>query len=220
MTLLASEARAAARAWATTEGTALPGFAGAFLHGSMHALPATATLPATSDVDLVVVLDRAAPPKLGKFRFRGVLLDVSFLPRDEIASPEQVLRQYHLAGSLAAPGILADPTGHLAALHAEVAREFARRVWVERRCRDAENRVWRHLASASTGDPLPDQVTAWLFAAGVAVHILLVAALRNPTVRRRYLEARELLSRYGQAAFYEELLDHLGGAGMTQERAM
>jgi hypothetical protein len=61
-------------------------------------------------------------------------------------------------------------------------------------------------------------VTAWLFATGVTTHVLLVAGLRNPTVRRRYLAARELLADYGRLDFYETLLELLGCAQMSRAR--
>jgi hypothetical protein len=62
-------------------------------------------------------------------------------------------------------------------------------------------------------------VIAWLFPTGVTAHLLLVAGLRNPTVRRRYVDVRELLAEYGQPAFHETLLDLLGCARMRRERA-
>jgi hypothetical protein len=66
---------------------------------------------------------------------------------------------------------------------------------------------------------LDDHFASWLFAAGITTHVLLVAGLRNPTVRRRYLAARELLAEYGRLDFYETLLETLGCAGMARERA-
>jgi hypothetical protein len=63
-----------------------------------------------------------------------------------------------------------------------------------------------------------DQVTAWLFATGVTTHVLLVAGLRNPTMRRRYVAARDLLVDYGHLEFYETLLEVLGCAQMGRER--
>jgi hypothetical protein len=55
-------------------------------------------------------------------------------------------------------------------------------------------------------------VLAWLFAAGVTCHVLLVAGLRNPTVRRRYEAVKELLHTYGRDADYTPLLALLGCA--------
>lgn len=48
-------------------------------------------------------------------------------------------------------------------------------------------------------------VIAWLFAAGMTTHVLPLAGLENPTVRRRYVEVRNLLARYGCGDFYPGL---------------
>jgi hypothetical protein len=45
-----------------------------------------------------------------------------------------------------------------------------------------------------------------------------VAGLKNPTVRRRYVAARELLADYRRLDFYETLLELLGCARMSRAR--
>ncbi len=215
-----AQAKAIARRWVEEEGRSMPGFVGAFFHGSVNWLPATATLPATSDLDIMVVLEPTAPPsKPGKFLYDGVLLEVSTLPADQLASPESILGQYHLAGSFHTASVILDPSGRLTALQSAVAKEYARREWVVRRCQHARDRLLTGYR-LEEADPFPDQVTAWLFPTGIATHLLLVVGLRNPTVRRRYLAARELLAEYGHTSFYETLLEQLGCARMTQKRAM
>jgi len=66
--------------------------------------------------------------------------------------------------------------------------------------------------------PFHDQVTAWLFGTGVTTHVLLVAGLKNPTVRTRYVAVRELLAEYGQLPFSTALLELLGCARMGRAR--
>ena len=66
--------------------------------------------------------------------------------------------------------------------------------------------------------PFHDGVTAWLFATGNTALMPLVAGLQNPTVRKRYAAAREVLAEYGRLDFYEELLDLLGCARMSKAR--
>lgn len=216
--MLVKEAKAIARQWVMAEGSQLPGFRGAFYHGSTNWLPAEATLPATSDLDIMVVLtDPHLPPKLGKFIYRDVMLEVSYLADDQLQSPEEILRQSHMAGSFQADGIIADPTGQLRQLQAVVAREYAKRQWVYARCAYAREKILHNLQGLNPADPFHDQVAAWLFAAGVTTHVLLVAGLRNPTVRQRYVAVRELLVEYGHAAFYEPLLGLLGCAQMSRE---
>jgi hypothetical protein len=217
-TTTASEARAAARRWVDAEGSRTPGFAGAFLHGSINWLAAADPVPATSDVDLILVLDgRTSPPKIGKIRHEDVLLDVSSLPGDQLGSAEQVLSQYHLAGSFAGSSVIADPSGRLTALQRAVSRDYAKRHWVRRRCAHARDKV-RFGYELRESDSLPDQIMACLFPAAVSAHVLLVAGLRNPTVRNRYVPTRELLREYGRLDVYEALLELLGCADMDVAR--
>ena len=51
----------------------------------------------------------------------------------------------------------------------------------------------------------------------ILLPILLVAGLKNPTVRKRYLAVRELLSEYGHGDFYTSLLTLLGCASLSRE---
>lgn len=218
--MIVKDAKDAARQWVSQAGGTLPGFQGAFFHGSTSWQPDDADLPATSDVDVIVVLAESSPPvKLGKFRYRDVILDVSSLSSEQLRSPGLVLGQYHLAGSLRTAGIIADPSGRLTELQAGVSKDFAKRPWVHRRCEDARGRVLRHLQAWNEAERWHDQVTAWLFAAGVLTHVLLVAGFRNPTVRRRYVDVRDLLVAYGHADCYEPLLDVLGCAAMCRAAA-
>lgn len=217
--MLVKQAKAVARRWVIAEASDAPGFRGAFYHGSTNWLPDDAPLPATSDLDVMVVLAGPTPPiKLGKFRHRGVLLEVSSLPPDQVRSPDQVLGQSHLAGSFRAPSIILDPSGQLTGLQVAVARDYAKRRWVVARCEQVQDKILSYLQSLDESAPLHDQVTAWLFATGNTTHLPLVAGLQNPTVRRRYLAARELLADYGHSAFYEPLLELLGCARLGRER--
>ena len=197
----------------------LPGFRGAFTHGSINGLPEDALLPATSDVDVVVVLADPDPhAKPGKLVYRNVLLDVSYLAEGRLSSAEQVLRQYELARSFSVPSVVLDPSGELSKLQAAVSRDYARRRWVRARCESARDKVLAGLERLNESDPLHDQVLSWLFPTGVTTHVLLVAGLENPTVRCRYELARALLADYGHSEFYETLLEHLGCARMTRAR--
>ncbi|MBW7462314.1 hypothetical protein K0U00_50510, partial [Paenibacillus sepulcri] len=106
--------------------------------------------------------------------------------------------------------IIADPTGYLRSLQIQVSRQFAERKWVLRRCVNAREKIENGLNSFNTAAPLHDQVTSWLFPTGITTHVLLVAALRNPTVRLRYLAARGVLEEYGHSGLYAELMELLG----------
>lgn len=216
--MLVGHAKAIARQWVSEEAGNLPGFGGAFFHGSTNWLPDDAALPAASDVDVMVVLSDPHPPlKPGKFRYRDVLLEISYLSSDELRSPEEILGLSHLAGSFAAASVIADPSGHLARLHAAVSSQYAQRRWVLKRCAHARDKILANLQSIRESDHFHDQVTAWLFGTGVTTHVLLVAGLRNPTVRTRYPAVRRLLADYARSDFYEPLLDLLGCAGLTPD---
>jgi hypothetical protein len=114
------------------------GFLGAYFGGSTVALPDDAELPVASDVDVVVIAVAEPPLKLGKFLYLDTLLEVTDLPRHQLASME-VLTSYHLASSLRTDTIIADPTGFLRRLQTQVAAHFAERAWVRRRCENAHD---------------------------------------------------------------------------------
>ena len=217
--MLVKHAKAVARQWVLEEGSHIPGFWGAFYHGSTNWLTDDAALSATSDLDVMVVLADPNPPnKPGKFIYRDVLLEVSYLPRDEVQSPEVILGQSHMAGSFRSASIIADPSGQLTTLQAAVAKDYAKRRWVRKRCEHTREKILGNLEGLDESAPFHDQVMPWLFATGVTTHVLLVAGLKNPTVRRRYVAARELLAEYGHLEFYAPLLELLGCARMSRER--
>jgi hypothetical protein len=211
--------RNAAAEWVMQHASRESGFQGAYFSGSTIGLPDDAQMSATSDIDIVVVTAQAEPPiKLGKFIYRNTLMEVTYLTWNQLASVEKVLTSYHLAGSFRVDTIIADPTGQLRRLQTEVSRHFAESVWVRRRCEDARQRIENGLRATDTSAPFHDQVMAWLFPTGVTTHVLLVAALRNPTVRLRYLAARNVLMEHGHADFYLDLLKLIGCAHLTPQR--
>lgn len=217
--MLVRETRDAARRWVLHNAGDLPGFEGAFYSGSVNRLADEVVFPGTSDLDVMVVLGDTAPPSSpGKFVYRGVLLEVSYVQSRLLDSPESVLGHYHLAHALGAQSIISDPSGRLAGLQTAVRRDYARRRWVRERCKHARGNSLLFLRAMNELEPLHDQVTAWLFGAGVTTHVLLVAGLENPTVRKRYAVARDLLEEYGKPRFHEALLKLLGCSQMSRQR--
>jgi hypothetical protein len=212
-------ARSAAAEWVMQHASREAWFRGAYFSGSTIGLPDHAELSAASDIDVVIVTAHAEPPlKLGKFVYRDTLVEVTYLSWNQLSSVEEVLTSYHLAGSFREDTIIADPTGHLRTLQSQVSRHFADLAWVRRRCENAREKIENGLRSIDTSAPLHDQVMAWLFPTGVTTHVLLVAALRNPTVRLRYLAVRDVLMEYGHADFYLDLLKLLGCADLSPQR--
>lgn len=217
--VLVGEAKLAAKEWVQREGTSLPGMVGAFLAGSVTTMADAARLPASSDVDITVVVEKPPGRKLGKFRYRGVLLEVTYEAPDRFGSAETVLGDPHLAGGVQAMHIMADATGMLERLQKTVAREYACVRWVRQRLQTALATAETRLQPQGSAAPLHDRVTAWLFGTSMTALILLVAGLRAPTVRRRYVEVRKLLAEQGRKAYYEELLELLGCAEWTRRQA-
>jgi hypothetical protein len=217
--MLVGQARSLAQAWVRQEAQSLLGFQGAFMTGSAIWSPDDAVLAPSSDVDVMIVLTGPLPPvKPGKVKYRGVLLDATYLAADELDSPDAVLSSYYLASSFWRPGILLDPTGRFQALTEVVSKEYSRRHWVKQRCEHGWSNAARHFSALSGTLPLHDQATIWLFGTAASTIVLLCAGLRNPTVRKRYLAVRQLLEEYGLQHHYEPLLEALGCARMSRER--
>ena len=212
-----ADVRARAKVWVANEATDFPGFKGAYIVGSVNHRGDDEEHPATSDVDVKVVLDAdPLPGNPGKFLYRGALLDVSFVPFKDLRNAEDVLGHYHLAAGLCTPSVIADPTGSLTELQRAVTAEYAREQWVERRCRHARDSVLRWIGGIQRAELYHDQVTCWLFATGAMAHVVLVAGLQNPTIRRRYQAVQQVLARYGYLDFHETLLTLMGCATLTR----
>ncbi|MBS4223602.1 hypothetical protein [Lederbergia citrea] len=212
-------AKAAAVEWVMKYASKEDWFRGAYFSGSIIGKPDDAELSESSDVDVVVVTAHDEPPlKLGKFIYDNTLIEATYLSSSQLASFEEVLTSYHLAGSFRVDTIIDDPTGHLRKLQKQVSRHFAERTWVRRRCENVREKIENGLRTINTSGTFYDQVNSWMFPTGVTTHVLLVAALRNPTVRLRYLAAREVLIEYGHEDLYSELLKLLGCAHLTPER--
>ncbi|GGF91029.1 hypothetical protein [Paenibacillus abyssi] len=209
-------ARAAAAEWVMQHASTEAGFMGAYFSGSTIGLPDELVMSEASDIDVVVVTEKAEPPpKIGKFVYRTTLIEITYLSWNQLASIEDVLTSYHLAGSLRMDTIISDPTGKLRRVQTQVSQHFAERVWVRRRCENARQKIEYGLRAIDISAPWHDQITAWLFPTGITTHVLLVAALRNPTVRLRYLAAHNVLNEYGHIDFYPELLRLLGCDHLT-----
>jgi hypothetical protein len=215
----AGDVKAAGRQWVLEQGRHTPGFVGAYFTGSVNWLPDDAPFPATSDLDIHLVLeDPGDALKPGKFVYRGVLLEASYIARDQLHSPEAVLSSGQLAGAFRASAVILDPTGTLTALQEVVSREYTRRHWVRARCERAAEAVRAGARSLDAAAPLHDQATTCVFVAGITTFVLLAAGLQNLTVRKRYAAARDLLVAYGKLDFQEPLLALLGCEVMSRQR--
>ncbi|HEY3282089.1 MAG TPA: hypothetical protein VGN26_07435 [Armatimonadota bacterium] len=214
------DARDAARQWVSLHGPEVKGFVGAFTHGSTNWLHPEEPFPPTSDLDLIVVIDTAEQAsRVGKRLYRGVILDVSYMPVGAFGAPDQVLANSHVAESFARSAVLSDPSGWLCRLQQEVGRSYREHGWVRRRCEAATERMAGYLRAAEQPGPCSDRVLAWLFGVGLTTHVLLIAGLRNPTVRSRFAAVRQLLADYHREELHPALLQLLGSHEWTTEQA-
>jgi hypothetical protein len=213
------DARVIARQWVEEEVSPLPGYLGAYLAGSVSALPDNAMLPDASDVDIKVVMDGTdVPGKPEKYRIRDVVLDVSWGSSEEIRSPESVLGSYFTAVHFTYPCILSDPSGSLTAIQAVVQREYARREWVFTRCEHARKQLRESLTWLNLSAAIHEQALAWLFPIVFTPPMVLVADLRNPTHRRGLATLGQVLARYGHPELHERVLGIVGSVTMSRER--
>jgi len=226
------EARAVVAGWVRAQVAADPAFRGAFLTGSATDLPGAAPLPRSSDVDLTVLVaaastaavDRpisgvaagrtavaASGRRSGKQLVDGVLVDVSYLDERAVADPARVATSFVYAPSFRGGQVLADPTGHLGRLEAAIAPSFAAPAAVRARTADVNRRIRARLTALDPDAAWAELVLQWLFPTSLTAVGRLVAALRMPTVRQRYLRARAVTP----PAEYERLLALLGCADAT-----
>lgn len=213
--MIVKEAKRIATDWVIKEVSNTSGFCGAFFHGSINWLADDGVMHPTSDIDVIVIFGGQPPGLSGKFKYQSIILEVNYLPKEEFLSADQILGQYYMAGSFSKLSIILDPNGHLAKLQDMVSRSYAESKWVHKRCEGARARVLQYLEQSDRSHALHDQVNNWLFGHGVMTHILLVAGLKNPTVRKRYLDTKNLLEEYGLSDFYESLMEVAGFAKLN-----
>lgn len=213
------EAKNIAERWVHGSAEGISPFYAAFYHGSVNWLADEAVFPPNSDLDIVLISSSQTQLPKGKFLYENLLLEVTYMPPDQFRSAEQLLGNYHLAGNFSRTQLIFDVTGKLLTLQKEVAQKYANRQWVKIRCIDALENASKFLNALNRADPVHDQVTSWLFARGVLCHILLVAGLKNPTVRKRYAAVRELLNACNKMDFYESLLQTAGFFQVTKPMA-
>lgn len=210
---------ALAAGWVRDHESNRPGFFGAYVGGSAARLENDAGLPDGSDLDVFVVLSDPPAQKPGKFAYRGLLLEISYVAQAQVFPAERALSDYHIAHSLQACRTLADPDGRLTELQRTVAQSFARPEWIRCRRDHALSRVRDGLSAPRMDASLPDRTLGWLFPTGISTHAVLVSALQNPTVRLRYLRAREVLTAEGRPDVHEALLRLSGFAEVERSTA-
>lgn len=193
-----------ARLWLGATKGGIAGYHGAFIAGSVARLADEDTLPAGSDVDVMVIA--ADDGYLGKSFAGDIVIEGTLLRAETALDADAVLRHYHLAPGIAHARIIDDPAGEIARVQAAVEARYADPDTIQLRLDHVESRARATLASALDDRPEPERVTAWLFGTGQLAHMILVGALENPTVRTRYVRAGAVLSQAGEDVAYERLL--------------
>lgn len=163
-------------------------------------------LPQTSDIDIMLVCEGKSEGRLGKRHEGGLLIELSSIDKSEFEPAEKISGNYFLAGSFRKPTWIFDHDGSLEQVTAITSRNFTDPYYIQQRIEHALRNSGAFLERSKTNLPLHEKVTNWLFARGVLAQVLLVADLKNPTVRKRYLDARILLEHNREEGFYEELL--------------
>jgi len=208
------EVIALAKRWVDETGSALPGFRGAYLAGSINEMGKDDPFPSFKDVDVYVVvedLSRIAVPQ-EKFLYQGFLLESLCKSLEEHRSPETILSSAY-AGSVACGEILSDPEGLLRGLQAAVAAEYARPRWIAARCEGQKQQIAYLLSQVELA---PDPVFFLGFAVLFLGVLVAMASARTPTVRRCLALSRELLERHGRPDLHEEILRLQGSARMER----
>jgi hypothetical protein len=227
--LTTREARLVAEEWVRAEAASIPEFVGALLAGSARARAPEDPHPETSDLDVWIVVDAAVPDTVAapegrfaarKLHHRGVIVERAFFPWERLSDPARVLGDAFLAPALAAPVLLADPSGRLERVAAAVRAEFPRRSHVRRRVDGALALAGQFCEYAASGATAPRFDPLVSRAAGLGVSVThaaaapAAAALVAPATRWALVRAGELLRSHGRPALAEELLAALGSAAL------
>lgn len=216
--MLIKEAKRLAREW-TVQYAKDHKILGAYFNGSVIEMEDHAMLPASSDVDINLVIEGKEPAeKPGKLLYQNALLEASFIQKDSLFPAEKLLGTYEIVGAFRKDNIILDESGQLRALLETVSGEFAEPRWVRARMKAVTDKIERMSGGFDTQRPLLQNLNPWLFSAGICTHLLMVGGLVNPTVRLRYLKLRPALLENGFGDLYEKLLGLLGCGDFTAQQ--
>ena len=209
--------------WVSTQAEHLPGFLGAHLMGGITSMALSNPFPTYRDVDLHMILKDGSdiPGENAEVLYNGLMIEAGFRQQKDYRTPEVVLADPVIAGHMALPSILSDPTGFLSQLQEVISREYARRKWVQARC-EAEKRETLDKLETLSHIPDPDPVTAFEllgYASTYVPAVLALASLKAITGRRCYIQMRHILESLGRADLYERLLKVVGIEQASREQA-
>ena len=213
--------------WVLANGINEPGYVGSYLVGSINRFASDADFPLYRDVDVTLAINDPNKTLLPQARhnfkrnheylYQGIMLEVGFRDFDGLRDPQGILTNPGRAPNFTVNNILTDPTEALTASQLIVAREYARRKWVEIRIADEKEVIGEMLKSlaASSDAPSPSHVV------GIAHRfsgLLAVAYLEFPTARRCLVQLREMLFRANRLDLHERILKFTGYANFSQNQ--
>lgn len=200
------DAIAIATSW--TQSAPLNHFA-AFIGGSSATRPLDSPYDASSDVDCYVVIDGEPPEgKIGKIVVEGVLLDVTWIPWNQVKSA----KNHAVVSSLINFGlVIFDTDDRLTNVQRQIRETFLLPSAIETRLTDMRQRIRGGLSADSSHLCCAEQVMNWIFPATLVTHIPLIAACAPLTVRKRFVAAKRVMA----PKEYEALLALFGFHDVT-----
>ena len=202
--------------WLDRQTNLFPGFAGAYLFGSIIHQPPDATFPSYRDVDLIIVLSEGSslPENMEVFE-EGVMMEIGFQPMERLAFPASVLSDPELATNFAVTRILSDPLGVLTPLQNEVANQFSRREWLQARCAAEMKFVQRGMHEIANAGSFFEKTLALWNTCSCLSGLVALACLRPPTHRRSLVQSQNLLAEHQHLDLQEKLLRLWGSETLT-----
>ena len=211
----AGQARSIAKQWVTEELARFPGeVLCVFTHGSINWLEDDDPFSPSSDIDLVVVVPKIDPARHRpcKRPYGGSAVEAFYVPREWLLSKNAVLADFRLAPNVVHGKVLFDPERIMDGLRAAMAPELARRHWLRLRCRSVRDYALPVIAGFERSDSLIYLNAVTCLAVRAMAQMVLLADLKNPTVKKALVKARDVFSAYGMAEEQSKLLSLFGAA--------
>ena len=232
------EAKAIAKQWVEQRAKELPNFVCAFFVGSVACMHDDEDFPATSDIDLRIVVDQDVPDLLSnpsgefaqtKLLVQGVILEPQYWSKDYFMKfASEILGNPLGAVSFFRPNAILDPNGDLVRAHRKVHASYQDAFWVRKRCANAQEHAITRLEQAASGQlSFPGATSKYivsismLYVAAIpnVVQIPCVANLKGITLRKCLVASRETLIGAGKGDLYKAILKIVGAYNITNVEA-
>ncbi len=229
-----STAKAVAGEWVKNRISELPNVTHAFLQGSVMIKDEDENLPATSDVDIRIVVDQDVPPMFttltGPFaqkyyKIDGVILDTTYMTLENLNKQIAAFPGELIAVDFYKSNAIYDSDGTLDRLYQRTRITYRDIAWVRQRCKSGEKSAqsWFIQAANSNINEYGWNVKrildfSWLYlgAAPAVSQIPCVADLRGMTFRTCLVKSRNTLTKYGFDDLYDGILNILGLVNYTK----